>query len=83
MPVVLGLSPSLHGVHADGDNTVSLVSFRMKQIEKSCKGQEEGEWRARVTILGSAQVLSPPHTQITQRTECEGLLGIRQVGTQA
>lgn len=67
------------GTHADGDSAVSLISFRTKQTEKSCKGQEEGEWRAQVAILGSAQVLSPPphtHTQITQHTECkEGLLG--------
>lgn len=66
------------GTHADGDSAVSLISFRTKQIEKNCKGQEEGEWRAQVAILGSAQVLSPPppHIQITQHTECkEGLLG--------
>lgn len=80
------------GTHADGDSAVSLISFRTKQIEKNCKGQEEGEWRAQVAILGSAQVLSPPHTHTYRSHNIQnvrkGFLGIwasgdGQVGAQA
>lgn len=81
------------GTHADGDSAVSLISFRTKQTEKSCKGQEEGEWRAQVAILGSAQVLSPPPPPHTHRSHNiqnvrKGFLGIwasgdSQVGAQA
>lgn len=54
--------------------TVPFLSFPLGQnrLGRACRGHEEGDWRAQITILASAQVLSPPQTQITQCTECAG-----------